>query len=70
VFSLLALVGCRIRMFVETQNIVLVQFSMFFSIVYAYHLELSTGVSINGGRTMDWIKDLEQTAKPFEVKYV
>jgi hypothetical protein len=57
-------------MFVETQNIVLVQFSMFFSIVYAYHLELSTGVSINGGRTMDWIKDLEQTAKPFEVKYV
>jgi hypothetical protein len=47
-----------------------IQFSMFFSIVYAYHLELSTGVFINGGRTMDWIKDLEQTAKPFEVKYV
>jgi hypothetical protein len=38
---------------------------MFFSIVYAYYLELLTGVFINGGRTMDWIKDLEQTAKPF-----
>jgi hypothetical protein len=34
--------------------------------MYAYHLELSTCVFINGGRTMDWIKDLEQTAKPFE----
>jgi hypothetical protein len=35
-------------------------------IYVCHHLELSTGVFINGGGTMDRIKDLEQTANPFE----
>jgi hypothetical protein len=70
VFSMLALVGCRIRMFVKNfiivvmaskktlgtgKTIVLVQYSMFFSLlyvevyykhIYANLLELSTGVFI------------------------
>jgi hypothetical protein len=82
---MLALVGCRIRMLVKKfiivgmasketlgtgQTTVLVQYSMFFSLlyvevyykrIYANLLELSTGVFINGGRTMDRIKD----CKPF-----